>query len=363
MIPFRGSDYKVLFKLKGRLTCLHSEFFVKGSLGLGDPIVVFKQGEWHSFIHREKEWQCLQKGLEVFIGESSYAEYADGFRSYIEMANQQIIPRFRLPIPITKLELQELLPVLGKFWYFYGMTEFSYHDLAYERLLEKKDPVLQKNLDDLAKLKFEGREILNAYIFENGVLHNLLRGIARQYLKHEDDGEFLFSAELLGLFDGKKITDETIHQRRDAFGCASFAENVRFFTHEEAVQVWDELHEAPKSGGIRGTIANQGVASGRVVIAPMLVSPKAIAEVAARMRKGDVLVAESTTPELMNLVNKAVAIVADQGGMLSHAAIVSRELGVPCIIGAGNATELLKDGDEVEVDANRGIVRILKKAV
>lgn len=362
MIPLRGSDYKVLFKLKGHLTCLHSEFFVKGSLGLGDPVVVFRQGEWHSFIHREKERQCLQKGLEVFSRENSYAEYADGFRSYIEMAKQQIIPRFRSPTLVTKPELQELLPVLGKFWYFYGMTEFSYHDLAYERLLETKDPVLQKNLDDLAKLKFEGREILNAYIFEDGVLHSLLRGIARRYLKHEDDGEFLFSAELLGLYDGMKVPTETIRQRRDAFGCVSFAGEVRFFTYEEAVRIWDELHEVRKSGSIRGTIANRGVASGRVVIAPMLVSPKAIAEVAARMKNGDVLVAESTTPELMSLCNKAAAIVADQGGMLSHAAIVSRELGIPCIIGAGNATELLNDGDLVEVDAEQGVVKILKRA-
>ena len=50
------------------------------------------------------------------------------------------------------------------------------------------------------------------------------------------------------------------------------------------------------------------------------------------------------------------------GGLLSHAAIVSREFGIPCIVGTGNATSILKDGDQVEVDATNGIVKITKKA-
>lgn len=56
------------------------------------------------------------------------------------------------------------------------------------------------------------------------------------------------------------------------------------------------------------------------------------------------------------------AIVTDEGGMLSHAAIVSRELNIPSIVGTGNATQIFKDGDLVEVDANKGIVKIIKRA-
>jgi pyruvate,water dikinase len=68
-----------------------------------------------------------------------------------------------------------------------------------------------------------------------------------------------------------------------------------------------------------------------------------------------------TTPDLMPAIEKAVAIVTDEGGMLCHAAIVSRELGIPCIIGTRNATSILRDGDLVEVDAEKGIVRKIKK--
>ena len=61
-------------------------------------------------------------------------------------------------------------------------------------------------------------------------------------------------------------------------------------------------------------------------------------------------------------MQKAAAIVTNRGGILTHAAIVARELGKPCVIGTKNATKILKDGDEVEVDADKGAVKILKRA-
>ena len=60
-------------------------------------------------------------------------------------------------------------------------------------------------------------------------------------------------------------------------------------------------------------------------------------------------------------MNRAAAIVTNTGGVTCHAAIVSRELRTPCIIGTDIATKVLRDGDEVEVDANKGVVKILKK--
>lgn len=75
---------------------------------------------------------------------------------------------------------------------------------------------------------------------------------------------------------------------------------------------------------------------------------------------GEILVAVSTSPELVPLMKKAAAIITDEGGVTSHAAIVSRELKKPCIVGTQTATRVLKDGDLVEVDAERGIVRIIQ---
>jgi len=70
-----------------------------------------------------------------------------------------------------------------------------------------------------------------------------------------------------------------------------------------------------------------------------------------------VLVIPMTRPEHVPYMKLASAIVTDDGGITCHAAIVSRELGKPCVIGTKIATQIFKDGDMVEVNANHGIVR------
>ena len=77
------------------------------------------------------------------------------------------------------------------------------------------------------------------------------------------------------------------------------------------------------------------------------------------MRTGRILVAPLTVPQLLPVLRKAAAIVTDTGGITSHAAIVSRELGIPCIVGTSRASTALRDGQKVRVDADRGIVEIL----
>lgn len=68
-----------------------------------------------------------------------------------------------------------------------------------------------------------------------------------------------------------------------------------------------------------------------------------------------------TTPDFVPAMKKAAAVITDEGGITCHAAIMSRELGIPCVIGTKIATKVLRDGDLVEVDAEKGVVRILKK--
>ncbi|MFQ5621070.1 MAG: PEP-utilizing enzyme [Candidatus Nanoarchaeia archaeon] len=80
-----------------------------------------------------------------------------------------------------------------------------------------------------------------------------------------------------------------------------------------------------------------------------------------KMEEGDVLVCPMTNPDYMPAIKKAKAIVTDEGGVLCHAAIVSREFEIPCIVGTKIATKALDDGDKVEVDAEAGVVRKLSQ--
>lgn len=79
----------------------------------------------------------------------------------------------------------------------------------------------------------------------------------------------------------------------------------------------------------------------------------------AKVNLGDILISSATNPDLMPAMKIAAAIVTDTGGIISHAAIVSREMHIPCVVGTKHATKVIKDGDQVEVDAKKGIVRIL----
>ncbi len=103
---------------------------------------------------------------------------------------------------------------------------------------------------------------------------------------------------------------------------------------------------------LKGTIASPGRKTGKVKI---INRPEDM----EKMEEGDILVSMATTPSIVPAMKKAGAIVTDEGGLTCHAAIVSRELGITCLIGTKIATKIFKDGDMVEVDAQIGVVRII----
>ena len=101
---------------------------------------------------------------------------------------------------------------------------------------------------------------------------------------------------------------------------------------------------------VRGTVAFPGITIGKARV----IRRK---DEITNMKKGEVLISPMTTPDVFPVMPKARAIVTDEGGQLCHAAIVARELKKPCVIGTKIATHVFKDGDRVEVDAIKGIVR------
>ncbi|MBD3164030.1 hypothetical protein GF323_02430 [Candidatus Woesearchaeota archaeon] len=122
-------------------------------------------------------------------------------------------------------------------------------------------------------------------------------------------------------------------------------------TADEYIKQLENQHKVEDTVLIKGNSASNGVARGIVKVCR---GEKEISKV----EKGDILVACMTQPEFVPAMKKAAAIVTDEGGLTCHAAIVSRELGIPCVIGTKTATKILKDGQVVEVDATNGAVKI-----
>jgi phosphohistidine swiveling domain-containing protein len=110
---------------------------------------------------------------------------------------------------------------------------------------------------------------------------------------------------------------------------------------------------AKENEKIKGQVACSGKVKG---IARVILKMN---EKAETFNEGDILVTICSSPDFMPVLSKAGAIVTDEGGITCHAAVISRELNIPCIIGTRTATRILKDGDMVEVDANNGTVKKL----
>ncbi|MFA5183983.1 MAG: PEP-utilizing enzyme [Patescibacteria group bacterium] len=145
----------------------------------------------------------------------------------------------------------------------------------------------------------------------------------------------------------KRISHSFIYQKGEHYEILSghTAENVaqQIFEHQDQSHIQD----------FRGLTASTGRARG---LAKIVTSVKEIDKV----KVGDILVAVMTRPDYIMGIKKAAAIVTDEGGITCHAAIISRELGIPCIIGTKIGTKILKDGDLIEVNANHGWIRKIK---
>lgn len=172
------------------------------------------------------------------------------------------------------------------------------------------------------------------------------RGVTYQELLHCSE------EELRTELPGKEILAERI---RDHVGVLQ-AGQLSFLIGAEADRVkkmFDEDHGEVKE--IKGNVACKGVVKGTVKV---IRSRNDFAKISS----GNILVTSMTTPEMVPIMQKAAAFVTDEGGITCHAAIVSRELKKPCIIGTRIASQVLKDGDQIEVDASTGVVKIINRA-
>ena len=189
----------------------------------------------------------------------------------------------------------------------------------------------------------------------------VIREIARRLNLSVKEIKYLVDYEikqaLLQNKDFSSITKQRIEY------CVSYINKgkIEILTGDKATQLINKYVLRPsgdsakiETNQLKGTVAYAGRAKG---IAKLVINKEDVDKV----KEGDILVSPATNPDLIIAMKKAAAFVTDRGGITSHAAIVSRELKKPCVVGTGNATKILKDGDLVEVDAEKGVVKILKR--
>lgn len=167
------------------------------------------------------------------------------------------------------------------------------------------------------------------------------------YLTREDIKESILSNK-------PNITKEVINSRKNYFALILTNKSLEhIYDGQEIEKILNILEPQQNLKEIKGTPASPGKITGKVKI--ILIPQRD----SSKLDQGDILVTSMTNIDFVPLMSKSSAIITDEGGLLCHAAIVSRELKKPCIVGTKIATKMLKDKDIIEVDANLGIIKKL----
>ena len=351
---FHPEEYARMFAAPS-FALLFSDIFLSSSYGEMGVLSVQDENQWMSFMPKETQEKTEAMGKELYETRELCDEYQECFAHYREETSQ-LFEKVLAQDQITVDDIKILMQQASRHFDFYQKTEFFYTD----KVDHQKMVLSIKEFDEL---KLGGRAFLNKLLFEDtGYLKTLIQKISLQ--KEIEASElFMYTIEELLQFVDRdvRVEDEELLERKKGFiFCKKdvlTGEDVRVNIHA----LFESYKE--KADVIEGVIASPGMvtARARVLISDFSDFDKVALEV-AKMEEGEVLVAETTSPEIILACKKASAIVTNQGGMLSHAAIVSRELGIPCVIGTKKDVLLnIKTGDLVEVDAENGKVTILKR--
>jgi len=220
---------------------------------------------------------------------------------------------------------------------------------SYEKIKKNKELVeLLKYAQELIYL-----ETYRIYIFfqAHHIASPLFNEIGKRLDMSKEKVAYLKGDEIIGfLKSNKKVKKDEILKRYKDYSLILEDDLLSLFTGDELKKEKGKILEIPE---ITGNIANVGRTRGRIKIVHNL-------EDIEKVNRGDIIVAHKTRPDFTIALIKASGIITDAGGMLSHAAIISREYGIPCIVGTKSATKVFKDGDLVELNAYEGVARKIK---
>ena len=226
-------------------------------------------------------------------------------------------------------------------------------EIMQHHAFNKEQLDLLQLIDDVNPLHDIRKEAFCKTLFYSEVF---LERIALLLKMNFEDLRFYSCNEIESLLKRNRLSEEELQNRKTAViyryhedGREEIISGKRAITiaRKELTLEHEKVHK------LEGVTASIGKASGKVKI---VYGPSDF----VKFNNGDILVTGMTRPDYVPIMKKAAAIITDEGGVTCHAAIVSRELKIPCIIATKIATKVLKDGDVVEVDADNGVVRKLE---
>ena len=338
--------------------------FVHAHYRQRDFLTIYSDSMLGTYIRNEAAAQTLTNGREIFASQENFTRFESGFRDTI-VEGIHYINYAREMKTLSIDDLFDLRALIVKLYYYFEKTEFFFTDGCYKG---KRSQVLKQNLLVLGdELKMQSRPLLIELL--TTVIYRFAELAAIEHHLSGEDVRFYSFDELLRLLEtGTPVDQQLIEDRKVSYVVYYRDGSVLPIDDPEKSRIIERF-KAPdyaKMTEFTGTIASKGRVTARArVILPELDIPyhEFVKKLhALPMNQGEILVTETTSPDFVPLMKKAGGIIANQGGLNSHAAIMSRELRIPCLVGTYHATHILTTGDLIELDANTGNVRILEKA-
>lgn len=234
------------------------------------------------------------------------------------------------------------------------MEVFDRH-LAYHVFMKKTVDYLPKELLDKMLPVFNDARLYSEPVYSR--TEKFFRDLAKAIGDKEKTGSELLTCltqdELEKYISEKVLPEENVlKERYNSSILLCEKDKTQILTGNTAINLEKEILDYKNEEEVEGNPAHPGLVRGRCRI---IMDPFA----EKKFEQGDILITGMTRPEFAHFYEKASAIVTDVGGRLCHAAIISREMKKPCVVGTKTATKTFKDGDMIEVDATKGIVRKL----
>jgi len=341
------------------LSCILFSYtkLLKEILGYSYEVVaaIGGEGKFHSLFnellisqHTGKYVGEHYKSLNKLIFEPSQKVFEECELKFAQSVGKDIEPLNGLRIINTFYpQYMSRIAIYNCFWRYLG------NEATKGRLTEQDVKNISEQRDQFAKFYPKVEKIIKEYSERIGNKENFDGDLLR-YLTYFEMSEFL---------NGKlKITDtilkELSKRREKYFYLYTIDSREELITDKKVIEkIYNKFYLVKEEvKEIKGFSAYKGIVRGKV-----LNLQKHKMDESFGITEDCVLVASMTHPDDIKMIKSCLAIVTDEGGILSHAAIVAREFKKPCIIGTKIATQVLKDGDFVEVDADLGVVKIINK--
>jgi len=352
-------DYELTFKVSG-LSFLFSDMLAHGFRYLDPLFTSDKNGEFRQYFSNKKMEYASRYGMKWLSKELGFIDYKEKFERYY---TSQILELERIvnSKKISKSSTFKFFNILSTFFTFYSKMDNQFTNLPYVYMEENKN--IRRNLKLLSQFKDPARLWINKTSIEfDSHLAKFITKISNEFQMKIEDIECYKIEELRQLFHGRFLKDVEIEARRMSYTMFYSGKTQMYLTGDKSIEFIKNSNVREKlfaSSEMKGQVAHETkkIIEGIVcVINVDYGNLKRMNREISAMKKGEILVAEFTAPEMMVACRKAKAIITDIGGLLSHAAIVSRELNIPCLVGTKNATKHLKSGDSVIIDFGLGIV-------